>query len=410
MRFVTEIEANFRKKFEAEYARNLKEIRKLEHKVKQSKKQLEKQGSDFVAITSEIEDYEEQISKLIPEQKRLVIQNATIEKVIQIHATNPNGLIFNFDEIAGFLVSLTQSVKSVERGFILECWNGDGSYTVDRVSRQGEHINGLCISIMGGTQPGKLAAMIKGAIDGGVEDDGLMQRFQVMISSIRHPKQVKGKVETDRDAILLMRAFFEAIYSQQSKGPVQFCFSSEAEDHFENWHNDLLNNLQDNPSDWEALDAHFSKYTSLAPKLAMLFHMASCFDDVAQRSPQFFAPTGIEWRREISLSTLTQALGVVDFFKEHAQRVYSVITKRSELAAKSLAGAVMRGLVVDAQTVRSIKQKHWSNLTSDAEVEEALETLEQHDWLIIERLKPATGRPKNIIRLNPGLESLRSKK
>ena len=43
------------------------------------------------------------------------------------------------------------------------------------------HIEAVCLSVLGTTQPGRLAEYVRRAVIGGAGDDGLIQRFGLMV-------------------------------------------------------------------------------------------------------------------------------------------------------------------------------------------------------------------------------------
>jgi Protein of unknown function (DUF3987) len=63
----------------------------------------------------------------------------------------------------------------------LEAWNGTGSFDVDRIGRGSLHIPALCLSILGSIQPEPLSTYIYQATQGEKGDDGLLQRFQLLV-------------------------------------------------------------------------------------------------------------------------------------------------------------------------------------------------------------------------------------
>ncbi|MBC6941930.1 MAG: DUF3987 domain-containing protein [Xanthomonadales bacterium] len=116
-----------------------------------------------------------------PREPRLVVNDATTEKLGELLGDNPRGLIYVRDEVAGWLANLDREGREGDRAFFLECWNGKGSFDFDRISRGTTRIEACAVSIMGGVQPGKLAEYVRGSIKDGAADDGLIQRFQMSI-------------------------------------------------------------------------------------------------------------------------------------------------------------------------------------------------------------------------------------
>ena len=116
-----------------------------------------------------------------PTEPRIVVNDATVEKLGELLNANPRGLVQFRDELAGWLASLDREGREGDRTFWLECWNGSGSFTVDRIGRGTIPIEACAVSILGGMQPGKLTEYVRGAVRGGFADDGLIQRFQLAV-------------------------------------------------------------------------------------------------------------------------------------------------------------------------------------------------------------------------------------
>ena len=72
--------------------------------------------------------------------------------------------------------------------------DGTSGYAFDRISRGNTHVDGVCISLLGTTQHGRASEYIRRAIAGGAADDGLIQRFGLLI----WPDQVGSWREVDR--------------------------------------------------------------------------------------------------------------------------------------------------------------------------------------------------------------------
>ena len=111
----------------------------------------------------------------------MLLLRKTPEKLGELLRANPRGLLCLRDELAGWLRSLDRPGSEGTREFYLESWNGTGSYSYDRIGRGTIHIPALTLSIFGGIQPGKLRGYIDSALALGSGDDGLLQRFQLLV-------------------------------------------------------------------------------------------------------------------------------------------------------------------------------------------------------------------------------------
>ncbi|EQD56884.1 hypothetical protein B2A_05070, partial [mine drainage metagenome] len=117
----------------------------------------------------------------IPAEPRIVVADATVEKLGELLNQNPRGLLLVRDELTGWLASLDREGHECDRSFWLECWNASGPFVVDRIGRGTVRIEACAVSVLGGIQPGRLAEYVRGAVKGGMGDDGLMQRFQLAV-------------------------------------------------------------------------------------------------------------------------------------------------------------------------------------------------------------------------------------
>ncbi len=128
--------------------------------------------------------------------RRYVISDITVEKLGEILARSPRGLMVKRDELAGWIASMEKyggkGGGGSDRAFWLQAYDG-GPYTVDRISRGELHIENLSVSILGGIQPERLAEMH------GLTSDGLLQRFlPVMMGPSTLPIDEPGYQENDQ--------------------------------------------------------------------------------------------------------------------------------------------------------------------------------------------------------------------
>jgi putative DNA primase/helicase len=115
-----------------------------------------------------------------PSRRRLIANNPTHEALHSILSENPVGVLLVRDELSGFLAALDRPGREGERQFFLETWPGDVPFTIDRIERGTTRAPALCLSIVGGIQPGRLRQYLVDALKGGSGDDGLFQRFQLI--------------------------------------------------------------------------------------------------------------------------------------------------------------------------------------------------------------------------------------
>ena len=88
----------------------------------------------------------------------------TYEAIGQLLISNPNGILIERDELVSLLRHLDREEQVVARGFYMSGWDGKQPYTFDRITRGQLHIEALCISILGNTQPARISGNMSAAL------------------------------------------------------------------------------------------------------------------------------------------------------------------------------------------------------------------------------------------------------
>src|SRR5260370_35468799 len=81
------------------------------------------------------------------------------------------------DELVSLLQHLDRPEQCVARGFYLSGWGGSQPYTFDRIGRGHRHIDAVCLSVLGNTQPARIAEYVRQSNRGGAGGRGVLQRF-----------------------------------------------------------------------------------------------------------------------------------------------------------------------------------------------------------------------------------------
>ena len=238
----------------------------LEQKLKASFK------NGNVDMEKEAKQWEEEtMMPPFPVCKRYMSNDPTIEKIGELLSQNPNGLLLFRDELAGFLKKLDKEGYESDRAFYLESWNGTGSYTFDRITRGTVYIAGHCLSVFGGIQPSVISKWLSDALTQTGKDDGLIQRFQLMV----YPDTLQAITHVDAPPNLVAKQNFYSLIQELATITPQHLgcftvaddsipflrFTEEAQPFFDDWHLSWRKahlNGNENPT----LEAHFTKYAS----------------------------------------------------------------------------------------------------------------------------------------------------
>lgn len=377
--------------------------------LKAALKEEVKKAAKTSAKTGDTSQLEEAIAKQrdldAPEEptlKRYKSEDPTVEKLSELLGENPRGLLIHRDELSGWLRSLDKQGRESDRAFYLESWNGTGTFDVDRIGRGSLHVPALCVSILGGIQPGPLSSYVYEAARGGKGDDGLLQRFQLLVWP--DPSPTWRNVDRWPDSMTKNRAY--AVYEAlDSLTPEEFGATAEdegripavryvpdAQEVFNRWRDELEARLRSGELS-PALESHLAKYRSLMPSLALVFHLVAFVDGKAEPGT-------------VGLEAALQAAAWCEYLETHAGRLYASAENPAMEGARALLGRIRKGDVKDGSSIRDIYQgRHWSKLSTSEEVSAAATVLEEYGWLHVEKVE-TRGRPATRIRLHPSLREV----
>jgi hypothetical protein len=324
-----------------------------------------------------------------PTCRRYITNDPTVEKLGELLSQNPNGLLLFRDELTGFFRTLERQGHEADRAFYLECWNGDGVYTCDRIGRGTTHINGACLAILGSIQPGPLTDLVRGMRGGG--DDGLLQRFQLAV----WPDIAKAWRNVDRapdfaarDAVAALIERLDTVTAQQlgaDAGDVPCLrFDDAAQELFDRWRADMEHRLRsgvEHPS----IEAHLSKYRKLVPAIALILHLVNS--------------TG----EPVSLAATERAIAWAGYLESHARRIYAPAVSGDMDAARLLADKVMEGALDRRFGLRDVYRNGWTGLSSVESAQSAVRVLVEFDWLR-EFREETPGRTATVYMVNPAVK------
>lgn len=333
-----------------------------------------------------------------PTLKRYMVNDATVQKLAMILTDNPWGLLVYRDEIHGLLASMDKEGQEGARGFYLTGYDGNQGYAVDRVTREDHYVPRVCIAMLGGIQPGKLQTYVRNATSGGESDDGLLQRFSMVV----WPDITKEFQKVDRWPDRMAKQCAYDVFERLSKlqpfdadNPQEWGFTEEAQAIYFEWVEPFELEIRGDTLH-PALVSHLSKYRKLIPALALIFAMIDTPDS----------------GNLIHESELLKALAWGEYLRSHAERVYAAAVMPETSGAKKLLARVKGGKLIDRDgvmmasfTAREVSQKHWTGLDTPEAVRKAADLLTDYGWLDRETTpaNPTGGRPSTRYHLHPCL-------
>lgn len=297
-----------------------------------------------------------------PVKKRYIVNDTTYQALGEIISKNPEGVLALSDELSGLLQSLDTAGQEAARGFYLSGWGGNSNYTFDRVSRGSITLTRYLLSVFGGFQPDRIKAYVRFAQSGSSKNDGLLQRFQLLVwPDLDDQFKLVDRVE-NKIALQKMHQAMVNLRSINTKKEIDLLhFDNEAQKAFNQWYvanEKLLRSEKLTPSE----HSHFSKYRSLIPGLALLFHKLE------------------NHQGGVCLDCLMASLNFAVYLKSHAIRIYASVHGHDFAPARALARKLLSGALQDGFTARSVYMKGWSNLNQE-ETNLALDVLLEYGWL-----------------------------
>lgn len=377
---LTRIESLWRTEYEStmsDYRRQQEEAQLRQAAWREQYKAAQKSGNDAPVRPDD--------SIAEPVCGRLITQDATSEKLHEIMRDNPAGVLVIRDELSGWLATLDKSGREGERGFFLSAWNGDTGYTMDRIGRGSIHVNACCVSMLGGIQPARLRSYLADALHDGPLNDGLLQRFQILVYPDIPQNWRYVDRAPNREAISNAQHIYHRLAHLDAAQPQRFRFNDDAQELFVAWLTDLEGKLRD--ADLHpALVSHLAKYRSLMPSLALLFELAD------------------EGMDTILLQHAKQAAAWCDYLESHVRRIYSMIVAPDRRAATELGRHLAAGWkgAEGMFTVRDVYRNEWRGLTTPEAVRRVLLILEEAEWVRLAEIQCGKeGRPSEIYIINP---------
>lgn len=337
---------------------------------KKARKLLQKGNNEAASLELANAQSEE---KKPPTLRRYIVVDSTVEALAETLEDNPAGVLVYRDELSGWLRSLEKEGYQEARAFYLVAADGDKSFTTDRIERgKGRHIEAVCVSIVGGIQPGVLGGYVRETQRGGAGDDGLLQRFGLMV----YPDVSPAWRNVDRPADHEARAAIHGLVSRlcnltpeeiraeaDQYKPIPFLrFSSDAQEMFDGWRAELETRIR-SADEHPAVISHLAKYRKLVPGLALINHLCEG------------APG------PVSETALARAVKFSEYLETHARRVYSYASRPDLEAAKTIIGKIKLGKIKPAFRVRDIYRNGWSGLTTPEETRAALRMLLDYGYV-----------------------------
>lgn len=335
-----------------------------------------------------------------PRQRRMRIEDTTIEAAQEVLKDSPDGVLLIQDELSGWFGAMDKYNSggrgaAKDRAFWLQSFNG-GQYAVNRIGRDSALIENLSVSMLGGIQPEAIASVAKESVD-----DGLLQRLlPVVLQRASVGKDAPITSTTERYEALVEQLTAISISGTATFGSCRdehecltLYFSDEAltiREELEARHLALMDIEGIN----RKLASHIGKYDGIFARLCVVWH---CILNINRG---VIPP-------EVSAETATRvATFLHEFVLPHAAAFYGGILDMSDEQdeLQSTASYILTNKP-DVMTVRDCQRgSRVMRAMTRQQIQRVMEQLESLGW--VEQIAP----PKNSVtlrwRINPRVHEL----
>ena len=196
-----------------------------------------------------------------PKQRRLRLEDTTIEAAQEVLKDSPDGVLCIQDELAGWFGAMDKYAgrgAAKDRGFWLQSFHG-GPYALNRIARGAAMIENLSVSLLGGIQPDPIRKIAAETVD-----DGLLQRLIPIV--LRRGSAGQDTPHGGQDYDELITRLHDR---PPPSGPLQFTDAAlTIRQELEQKHLDLMAYEIIN----RKLAAHIGKYDGLFARFCLLWH------------------------------------------------------------------------------------------------------------------------------------------
>lgn len=241
----------------------------------------------YNTLTPKEKKEHEEIHK--PVIKQFIVNDITVESLIDVHQNRDNGVAVFKDELAGWLKDMNKYRAGSDLEFWLSSWSGE-SINVNRVTRGVSYVNRPFIPVLGGIQP----SIFNNMQTEENKENGFMDRLLLSYPDLVVDKYTDKELDSTAynwysDAITL---FFETINKtnkviqrdeDNNINPLIFKFSEDAK---KEWIRifDNITDIQNSDEENEYMKSMLPKQKTYIPRFALLLHVFNSFVDLDDTS------------------------------------------------------------------------------------------------------------------------------
>jgi len=238
------------------------------------------------------EDVEPHDEPELQGNKKVFVDDITVESLKEVLSNNPRGVVLIKDEISSWINSHDQykGGKGNDKEFFLEAWAG-GSTVSDRKNKEEINIPKLSLAITGGIPPNELIKLQKHM------DDGLIDRILLAFPKSQEKKWVETGIGFQLKESL--QSLFLRLYHDDEKE--LWILDKEGREYFLDWWQDV-EDQKDTAS--ENMIGFLSKMTAHAARIALVLTLCDKYRK----------------NKVCNVSHIASAIEIVEYFKKEREK------------------------------------------------------------------------------------------
>lgn len=245
------------------------------------KYQKEKDKFDYFAgLTKKEQETAEEIKQ--PKKSQFIVNDITLEALIEMHEESKNSVGIMKDELAGFFKDMNKYRAGSDLEFWLSSWSAEG-VSLNRKTAKSSFIETPCLPILGGIQPSILSLIFNEEY----KDNGFVDRFLIVYPDSE--VEMYNTKEMNGDTIQWYADYITEMYTQVKCNLLAYSddgdiltqtavFSDEAKQEWERLYNEITR-VQNSDSETEYFKSMLPKIKSYIPRFALIINSLECFDN-----------------------------------------------------------------------------------------------------------------------------------
>jgi hypothetical protein len=263
----------------------------------------------YSALDKKEKERAEEIKK--PRKTQFIVNDVTIEALIELHDENPNAIGVFKDELAGWFKDMNKYRAGSDLEFWLSSWSNQ-SVSVNRKTAKNSFVESPIIPVLGGIQP----SILNNFFTEENKDNGFIDRMLLVFPKMEIEKYNSKEISIEvytwySDFIIEM---YNSVQKQMIKynedgtiDPYLCRFDSEALIEWERIYNKITD-IQNSDEESEYFKSMLPKQKDYIPRFALILNILNCIE------------TG-EPFQDISKKSILDAEKLSDYFSNEARKI-----------------------------------------------------------------------------------------